>query len=137
MQPSRSGPASLNAGWIFVADQLDTHRAATLVELVARRCGIQDDLGTKGEAGILKSKQTRREFLEDPTHRIRFVYTPKHCSWLNQVEIWFSILVRRLLKRSNFASVDALRQRLLEFIAYYNRTLAKPFNWTFTGRTLA
>lgn len=76
------------AGWIFVVDQLDTHRAATLVELVARHCGIQDELGTKGEAGILKSKQTRREFLEDPSHRIRFVYTPRHCSWLNQVEIW-------------------------------------------------
>jgi transposase len=93
-----------DAGWIFVTDQLDTHRAATLVELVARRCGIKDELGIKGKSGILKSKKTRRAFLEDPAHRIRFIYTPRHCSWLNQVEIWFSILARRLLKRSSFPS---------------------------------
>lgn len=124
------------AGWIFVVDQLDTHRAATLVELVARRCGIEDDLGTKGETGILRSKQTRREFLEDPTHRIRFVYTPRHCSWLNQVEIWFSILARRLLKRASFSSLEDLRSRTAKFIDYFNDVLAKPFRWTYTGRPL-
>lgn len=90
------------AGWVFVTDQLDTHRSAKLVEMVARRCGIQDALGVKGKEGILKSKKTRRLFLEDRSHRIRFVYTPRHCSWLNQVEIWFSILARRFLKRSSF-----------------------------------
>jgi len=124
------------AGWIFVADQLDTHRSAKLVELVAQRCGIQDDLGVKGEKGVLKSKKTRREFLEDPTHRIRFVYTPRHCSWLNQVEIWFSILARRLLKRSSFTSLDDLRSRVLAFIEYFNNVLSKPFRWTYTGRPL-
>jgi transposase len=125
-----------NAGWIFVADQLDTHRSAKLVELVARRCGIKDDLGVKGESGILKSKKTRREFLEDRTHRIRFVYTPRHCSWLNQVEIWFSILARRLLKRASFTSLDDLRARALAFIEYFNNVLSKPFRWTYTGRPL-
>jgi transposase len=80
---------------------------------------------------------TRRRFLEAPAHRIRFVYTPKHCSWLNQVEIWFSILVRRLLKRGSFASVEELEARVLAFIAYFNRVLAKPFKWTYTGRPLA
>lgn len=124
------------AGWIFVTDQLDTHRAASLVELVARRCGIQDDLGIKGKSGILKSKQTRREFLEDPAHRIRFVYTPRHCSWLNQVEIWFSILARRLLKRASFTSLENLRSRTMAFIEYFNDVLAKPFRWTYTGRPL-
>ncbi len=124
------------AGWIFVTDQLDTHRSAKLVELVARRCGIRDDLGVKGEEGILKSKKTRREFLEDRSHRIRFVYTPRHCSWLNQVEIWFSILARRLLKRSSFTSVGDLRSHALEFIEYFNNVLAKPFRWTYTGRPL-
>ena len=128
--------ADPEARWIFIADQLDTHRSAQLVELVARRCGIQEDLGIKGKVGILKSKQTRREFLQDSSHRIRFVYTPRHCSWLNQVEIWFSILARRLLKRSSFTSVEDLRSRTLEFITYFNKVLAKPFRWTYTGRPL-
>jgi transposase len=125
-----------DAGWVFVTDQLDTHRSAKLVELVAQRCGIQEALGRKGKEGILKSKKTRRTFLEDRSHRIRFVYTPRHCSWLNQVEIWFSIFARRFLKRSSFTSLDDLRTRSLEFIEYFNRVLSKPFRWTFTGRLL-
>ena len=125
-----------DASWIFVADQLDTHRSATLVELVAKRCGIQEDLGVKGQTGILKSKQTRRAFLQDPAHRICFVYTPRHCSWLNQVEIWFSILARRLLKRASFTSLDDLRTRVLDFISNFNNVLGKPFRWTYTGRPL-
>jgi hypothetical protein len=124
------------AGWVFVNDQLDTHCSATLVELVARCCGIEEGLGVKGKRGILKSKKTRKKFLEDPSHRIRFVYTPRHCSWLNQVEIWFAILARRLLRRSSFSSVEDLRSRALEFIAYFNSVLAKPFRWTYTGRPL-
>jgi transposase len=125
-----------DAGWIFVADQLDTHVSATLVELIARRCGIEEDLGVKGKIGILKSKKTRRKFLQDASHRIRFVYTPRHCSWLNQVEIWFSILARRLLKRSSFTSLEDLRSRTLAFIEYFNEVLSKPFRWTYTGRPL-
>ena len=125
-----------DAGWIFVADQLDTHVSAMLVELIARRCGIQEDLGIKGKTGILKSKKTRRAFLQDTLHRIRFVYTPRHCSWLNQVEIWFSILARRLLKRSSFTSLEDLQRRTLAFIEYFNAVLGTPFRWTYTGRTL-
>ncbi len=121
--------------WLFVVDQLNTHQSASLVELVAQRCGITDDLGVKGETGVLQSMATRAAFLSDPAHRIQFVYVPKHTSWLNQVEIWFSILVRRVLKRGNFPSVDALHARILEFIAYFNQT-AKPFKWTYTGRPL-
>ena len=121
--------------WLFVVDQLNTHQSETLVRLVAERCGLTDDLGEKGTAGVLRSMATRAAFLSDPAHRIQFVYLPKHTSWLNQVELWFSILVRRVLKRGNFASVDALRARILEFIAYFNRT-AKPFRWTYTGRPL-
>lgn len=125
-----------DAAWIFVADQLDTHRSAKLVGLIARRCGIEEELGVKGETGILKSKKTRKKFLEDASHRIRFVYTPRHCSWLNQVEIWFSILARRLLKRSSFTSVEDLEARALRFIEYFNTVLAKPFRWTHSGRPL-
>ena len=121
--------------WVFVVDQLNTHQSAALVRLVAAQCGIQDDLGVKGETGILHSMATRTAFLSDPTHRIQFVYVPKHTSWLNQIEIWFSILVRRVLKRGNFRSVEDLRARILAFIDYFNQT-AKPFKWTYTGRPL-
>lgn len=124
------------AGWIFVADNLTTHCSETLVCWVAQQCGIGDDLGKKGKSGILESVATRRAFLTDPSHRIRFVYVPKHTSWLNQIEIWFSILVRRVIKRGNFKSTTDLREKILAFIDYFNRTLAKPFKWTFTGRPL-
>ena len=124
------------AAWIFITDQLNTHQSETLVELIAARCAIPGDLGVKGKSGILKSMSTRAAFLQNLNHRIRFVYTPKHSSWLNQIEIWFSILVRRLLKRASFSSLPELRQRSLDFIAYFNQTMAKPFMWTFTGRPL-
>lgn len=127
------------AKWIFVMDQLDTHMSTSLVEFVVEQCFDEFDtekLGVKGKHGILKSKKSRREFLEDPTHRIRIVYTPRHTSWMNQVEIWFSILARRVTKRGNFKSLDELRAGLLAFIEYFNVTLAKPFRWTYTGRPL-
>ena len=122
--------------WIFIVDQLNTHQSEGLVRCVAERCGITIELGVKGKSGILKSRPTRKAFLENPTHRLRFLYTPKHTSWLNQVEIWFSILGRRRLKRASFTSVEDLRQRLLAFMDYFNRTMAKPFQWTYTGRPL-
>jgi transposase len=125
-----------DAAWIFIADQLNTHQSEGLVRLVAEVCQIGLDLGVKGAAGILQSMATRKAFLEDDSQRIRFVYTPVHTSWLNQVEIWFSILVRKLLKRASFSSVEDLRQRILKFIEYFNRTLAKPFKWTYAGRPL-
>lgn len=121
------------AEWIFVLDQLNTHVSEGLVRRVAEECGIKTELGMKGESGILESMESRRTFLSDPTHRIRFVYTPKHCSWMNQIEIWFSTLARRLLRRSSFASLDDLMERIRRFIDYFNETLAKPFRWTFTG----
>lgn len=124
------------ANWTFILDQLNTHQSASLVKMVADLCGITDDLGTKGLSGILKSMETRQVFLNDPDHRIRFVYTPKHSSWLNQIELWFSILMRRLLKRASFTSIEDLRERILAFIDYFNRVLAKPFKWTYTGRPL-
>lgn len=122
------------AGWVFIVDQLNTHKSASLVRLVATCCEIDIDLGVKGSSGILKSMATRAEFLSDPNHRIRFVYIPKHTSWLNQIECWFSILVRRLLKRGSFVSVEQLKQRILEFIEYFNKTMGKPFKWTYNGQ---
>jgi hypothetical protein len=120
--------------WIFVADQLNTHLSESLVRLVAKLCGIETDLGIKGKSGILESKASRKLFLENPAHRIRFQLTPRHASWLNQVEIWFSILSRRALRRASFKSIDELRERLKAFIDYYNRTLAKPFKWIYKGK---
>jgi hypothetical protein len=126
------------AGWIFVADNLTTHCSETLVLLFAALLGIPEPtLGKKGKSGVLESVPTRRAFLADPSHRIRFVYVPKHTSWLNQVEIWFSVLSRRLLRRGNFRSTADLRKQVLAFIDYQNRVHAKPYQWTYTGRPLA
>ena len=120
-----------------MVDQLNIHQSEDLVKLVAKECDIELELDRKGNLKNIKANLTsRRAFLEEPTHRIRFVYTPKHTSWLNQIELWFSILARRLLKRGNFISIEDLRQQILEFIEYFNRTMAKPFKWTYKGRPL-
>lgn len=125
------------ATWVFVVDQLNTHKSESLVMLVATLCGLTNiDLGIKGKKGILKNMETRKVFLSKPEHRIRFIYTPKHASWLNQIEIWFSILVRRLLTRLSVKSTTELKEKVLDFINYFNRTMAKPFKWTYRGRVL-
>ncbi|MFN8566804.1 MAG: transposase [Kouleothrix sp.] len=123
------------AAWLFITDQLNTHQSEALVRLVAEHCDIRADVGVKGKSGVLSSMRSRAAFLSDPAHRIQFVYVPKHTSWLNQVEIWFSILVRRVIKRGNFTSLDDLRAKILAFVEYFNR-MAKPFRWTYTGRPL-
>lgn len=124
------------AFWIFLVDQLNTHKSETLVRLVADMCEIDEALGVKGKEGILKSMDTRADFLQNEAHRIRFVYLPKHTSWLNQIEIWFGILSRRVLKRGHFETLQELYDRILTFIRYFNETMAKPFKWTYKGRPL-
>lgn len=125
-----------SAGYVFVLDNLNIHCSASLVEKVAQWCAIEGELGKKGRSGTLKSQKTRQEFLSDQSHRIRFTYTPKHSSWLNQIEIVFGIVMRKVVRRGNFTSKDDLRSKLLAFIEYFNQVFAKPFNWTYTGRPL-
>ena len=124
------------ASWIFVSDQLNTHKSESLVRFISEACELKDDLGVKGKSGILQSMDSRMEFLSNEAHRIRFVYTPKHCSWLNQVEIWFGILSRKMLKRGSFKSKDELQNKMNDFIKYFNENLAKPFKWTYEGKVL-
>lgn len=124
--------------WHFIVDNLNTHKSESLVRLVAAESDIPDsELGIKGQSGILESMKTRAAFLSTPNHRLVFYYTPIHASWLNQVEIWFSIIVRKLLRRGNFTSIDDLKAKVFAFIAYYNKTMAKPFKWTTKGKALA
>lgn len=118
------------ADFVILCDQLNTHKSESLVRFIAQTLGDDQVLGEKGKWGILKSMQTRQAYLSDPEHRIRFVYTPKHCSWLNSIEVWFSILAKHVLTRGNFLSIDDLTQKIQRYIAYYNQHLAKVWKWS-------
>ena len=122
--------------WLFILDQLNTHKSVSLVKWVANEIGFAGDLGVNRKRGILKSMKTRMKFLEEQSHRIRFQYTPKHCSWMNQIEIWFSGLSRKYLKRSNFTSTTDLEKGILNYIKWFNEEIAKPYKWTYKGKVL-
>jgi len=125
-----------DASWVFVTDNLNIHCSETLVQVVAKACEISSPLGKKGVRGVLKSMASRQVFLSDPSHRIRFVYTPKHSSWLNQIETIFGVIMRKVVRRGSFTSVKDLHDKLVNFIEYFNRVFAHPFRWTYTGRPL-
>jgi transposase len=122
--------------WVFVVDNLNIPCSESLVKLVAEACEVPTALGRKGRRGVLKSVASRQAFLSESSHRIRFVDLPKHSSWLNQIEVVFGVIMRKVIRRGSFTSVEDLRAKLLNFIAYFNRVFAKPFRWTYTGRPL-
>ncbi len=130
------GPAPTAPKIHLTMDCLNTHQSESMVRLVAELEPEPIELGEKGKSGILASMATRSDFLKDPSHRLVVHFTPKHSSWLNQIEVWFSILVRKLLRRSSFTSQADLKAKILAFIDYFNRTLAKPFKWNYTGKPL-
>lgn len=119
---------------VILSDQLNTHLSETLVRFIAEQGGYsEEDLGIKGEKGILKNMQTRKIFLESEYHRIRFIFTPKHCSWLNPIENWFAKLQRHVIKNGNFLSVKELEDKIKSYITFYNSRLAKALKWKFKG----
>jgi len=122
--------AALSAHLVILCDQLNTHKSESLVRLIARTLGDEQELGKKGKCGILKSMETRQAYLSDHEHRIRFVYTPKHTSWLNPIEVWFSILNKHVLHRGNFTSTEDLKEKIQRYIAYYNQHFAKVWKWS-------
>jgi transposase len=113
----------------IVLDNLNTHYHALTCQVVADFCHCT--------MGPIETGRQRKDFLADPSKRVVFHFTPSHASWLNQIEIWFSTLVRKVIRRGDFSSVDDLQDKIIRFIEYYNDYLAKPYKWTYTGKPLA
>ncbi len=121
---------------VILTDQLNTHMSESLVKWIAQKEEYEQlELGIKGKDGILKSMESRRLFLEKSHHRVRFVFTPKHCSWLNPIENWFAKLQRHIITKGNFTSIHDLETKIDKYIHFYNNELAKPLNWKFRGFT--
>jgi len=118
---------------IILSDQLNTHMSESLVRWIAEQEEYDEDLGEKGKSGILKSMESRKVFLEKTHHRIQFLFTPKHCSWLNPIENWFAKLQRHVVTNGNYSSVNELESKIRDYVKYHNRCLAKPLNWKFKG----
>ena len=136
--PSSSTPASAGSISCFpdikrfhwVMDNLNTHWTFALCQYLGKLSQAWDNRPK------LRTGAQRRAFLTDPSHKHVVHFTPKHGSWLNQVEIWFGVLSRRLLRRGEFRSAAELATRIVEFMVYYNCQEAHPYEWTYTGKPL-
>ena len=137
--------AGKNEQLVFVVNQLNTHKSESLVRLMTCPNGDTQELGHKGKSGILHNMVTRMVYLEgdplsspaDQQQRIRFVYTPKHCSWLNVVEGWFSGLQNRLLSLLSCRSTEELADKIIEYVTYYNEKWAAGINWSRLKRPIS
>ena len=78
----------------------------------------------------------RRKWLADPGHKHVFHYLPIHGSWLNPVELFFSVLARQFLRRGDFTSLKEFADRLGRYREDYNQEKAHPYRWTYTGEPL-
>ncbi|HBJ35780.1 MAG TPA: transposase [Planctomycetaceae bacterium] len=121
----------------LISDNLNTHSSENCVRYGVACCGIDEDLGNKGVRGILKSIGSRVTFLSDLSHRVEFLYTPRHCSWLNPIEIWFGTLRSNVTRWMGFTSVENLESSIESFIDYFNDVMAKNYNWTYAGKVLS
>jgi hypothetical protein len=114
----------------WVLDNNRTHSTPGVCACVAELSGLAF------AAGDYPTAKARRAWLSEPSHKHVFHFTPVHGSWLNQVELFFSVLGRKLLARDDFASASAFEGRLREWLDYYNRQLAHPYRWTYAGTPL-
>jgi hypothetical protein len=121
-------PAATRFHWVM--DNLNTHWTFELCRYLGRLSGVWDDRPS------LRTGAQRRAFLTDPAHKHVVHFTPKHGSWMNQIEIWFGMLSRQLLRRGEFTSAAVLAERIREYIASYNEHWAYPYEWTYTGKPL-
>jgi transposase len=113
----------------IVMDNLNTHYHDLTCQVIAEACKLKLD--------PLETGAQRKAFLTDASKRVIFHFTPSHASWLNQIEIWFSQLTGKVIRRGDFRSISDLEDKIVEFITYYNTYLAKAYNWTYTGKPLA
>lgn len=114
----------------WVIDNLNTHWSLDVCDLI----GQWSDVAVNQRS--LKRGVDRRAFLTNPDHKHVFHFTPKHGSWLNQVELWFGVLTRRFLQRGDFRSPEEFETRLRRFLDDYNAKHAHPYRWTYTGQPL-
>jgi transposase len=125
---AESFPDATRIHWVM--DNLNTHWTFELCQYLGRLSNVWP------ERPALRTGAQRRAFLTDPTHKHVVHFTPKHGSWMNQIEIWFGVLSRQLLRRGEFRSITELTERIQEYITYYNRHLAFPYEWTYTGKPM-